>query len=203
MLVVITGDIIHSQSTNAKEWMGLLKEQLNKSGSNPETWEIFRGDSFQMEVANAAEALEKAIMIKATIKCIKNIDVRMALGIGDKNFDSQKITEANGSAFIYSGEQFEKLIREKQNLAIASGSEILDRDINFALRLALIFMDNWSVSSAEMVKLALERPELSQEELGTVLGIKQNSVSNRLKRAHFDEVIDLIRFYQLKLNEQL
>ena len=183
--------------------MNILKEQLSKCGTTPGAWEIYRGDSFQLEVVNPAKALETAILIKASIKCIRNIDVRMAIGIGNKNFDSSKITESNGSAFILSGEQFERLIKEKQNLAVASESKLFDRDINFCLRLALIFMDNWTENSAEIVKLVLENPDLSQEETGERLGIKQNSISARLKRAHFNEVLELIRIYQLKLKEQL
>ena len=203
MTSIITGDIVHSQMSNPGIWMDLLKQQFLKSGSSPYTWEIYRGDSFQLEVVNPANALETAILIKASIKCIKNIDVRMAIGIGNKNFDSGKITESNGSAFIFSGEQFEKLIKEKQNLAIASESKSFDRDINFCLRLALTFMDNWSENSAEIVKVVLENPGLSQEEIGERLGIKQNSVSTRLKRAHFNEVMELIQIYQIKLKEQL
>ncbi len=157
MTSIITGDIVHSQMSNPGIWMDLLKQQFLKSGSSPYTWEIYRGDSFQLEVVNPAKALETAILIKASIKCIKNIDVRMAF----------------------------------------------DRDINFCLRLALTFMDNWSENSAEIVKVVLENPGLSQEEIGERLGIKQNSVSTRLKRAHFNEVMELIQIYQIKLKEQL
>ena len=122
--------------------MDVLKRQLCKSGSSPARWDVYRGDSFQLEVVNPAKALETAILIKASNGMpFKDIDVRMAIGIGDKNFDSGRITESNRSAFILSGEQIEKLIKEKQNLAIASGSKIFDRDINFCLRLALIFME--------------------------------------------------------------
>lgn len=201
MTSVITGDIIHSQKASPQIWLEKLKSELNSEGSNPETWEIFRGDSFQIEIADPSLALVKAIKIKAAIKCIKQIDVRMAIGVGDKTYQAENITESNGSAFVNSGEIFEKLVKEKQNLAIATPSEEFNREMNLLFRLALIAMDNWTINSAEMIHLALCNPGFSQKELGKILGIKQNAVSNRLKRAYYDEISELIIRYQNKIKE--
>lgn len=201
MTSVITGDIVHSQKASPQIWLEKLKSELNSEGSNPETWEIFRGDSFQIEIADPSLALVKAIKIKAAIKCIKQIDVRMAIGVGDKTYQAENITESNGSAFVNSGEIFEKLVKEKQNLAIATPSEEFNREMNLLFRLALIAMDNWTINSAEMIHLALCNPGFSQKELGKILGIKQNAVSNRLKRAYYDEISELIIRYQNKIKE--
>ena len=201
MTSIITGDIIQSQKVSPSLWLDILKAQLNMVGKTPEKWEIFRGDSFQVEIENPSDALKVAIMIKASIKCIKQIDVRMAIGIGDKTHNSPKITESNGSAFVNSGEQFEKMKKEKLNLAVSSSSEKFNRDINLFLRLASIVMDNWSVNSAQTVKAALENPEKSQKALGELLGIKQNAISNRLKRAYFEEIKALLEIYKSKIRE--
>lgn len=201
MTSVITGDIVHSQKASPQIWLAKLKSELNSEGRNLEVWEIFRGDSFQIEIADPSLALVKAIKIKAAIKCIKQIDVRMAIGVGDKTYQAENITESNGSAFVNSGEIFEKLVKEKQNLAIATPSEEFNREMNLLFRLALIAMDNWTINSAEMIHLALCNPGFSQKELGKILGIKQNAVSNRLKRAYYDEISELIIRYQNKIKE--
>lgn len=201
MTGIITGDIINSQNVDPKVWLNILKEELEKTGPNPLSWEIYRGDSFQLEVNDPAEALQKAIQIKAAIRTVKGIDVRMAIGIGNKTFSAAKITESNGTAFVYSGEMFEQLVRNKQSLAIATASDKFNSEMNLYLRLALIAMDNWLVNSAQAVKLALEYPELSQMELGKKLGIKQNAVSNRLKRSYLDEILELIKMYKTKITE--
>ena len=201
MTTVITGDIVNSQNTTPGIWLAALKKELNKIGPSPQVWEIYRGDSFQVEVSDPMKALEKAIRIKASIKCIKGLDVRMAIGLGEKSHSSGNILESNGTAFIFSGEKFEQLTREKQTLAIASAYVRFDRDINLYIRLALIIMDNWSVNSAEMVKLAMDHPEITQAELGELLGIKQNAISYRLKRAAFDEIGELLNIYRVKLKE--
>jgi len=69
--------------------------------------------------------------------------------------------------------------------------------------LALLFMDNWSVNSAQVVKSAMENPNLSQHELGELLGIKQSAVSNRLKRANYSELEQLLEIYTFKIKELL
>jgi hypothetical protein len=203
MTSIITGDIIHSQKVDPSIWLDVLKKELLSIGSHPEHWEIYRGDSFQAEVKDPEDVIETAVKIKAAVKSIKNIDVRMAIGIGEKSHHSFRITESNGTVFVYSGEQFENMPKEKQTLAVASGNERFDRDVNLILKLALIGMNSWSVNSAQMVKLAMENPDKSQKELGKLIGIKQNAVSNRLKRAYFDEVSEMICICKSKIKELL
>ena len=199
MIGIITGDVIHSKKVAPKVWLDALKTDLKKIGSSPKQWEIFRGDSFQAEVTNPLDALTIAIRIKAAIKSIKNVDVRMAIGIGDKTHSARKISESNGSAFVFSGEKFESLKKEKQNLAIHSQWETFDQEMDLYLRLSLIVMDNWTTNAAETVKIALESPGKSQKQLGKKLGIKQNAVSTRLKRAAYDEIRALNEMYKSKL----
>jgi predicted XRE-type DNA-binding protein len=201
MTSIITGDIIHSKNVKPETWLPVLKSELISIGPNPLMWEIYRGDSFQIEVEDVAKALDIAIKIKASIKCIKGIDVRMAIGIGQKSYTAAKITESNGSAFVYSGELFEQFSKNMQTLAVASASKKFDSEVNLMLRLALIAMDNWLIIQAQTVKAALENPGLSQKELGEKLGIKQNAVSSRLKRAYFDEIKALSAMYKVKIKE--
>lgn len=201
MTSIITGDIINSQKVSPHIWLQKLKLELNCVGKNPLTWEIYRGDSFQVEVTDPSMALLTAIKLKAAIKSIKEVDVRLAIGIGDKTYETSKITESNGSAFVYSGETFESLVKSKQNLAIATISDKFNQEMNLLFRFALIVMDNWTVNSAEMVYLALSHPDHSQKELGEILKIKQNAVSSRLKRAYFAEISDMLVWYQIKIKE--
>ncbi len=105
---IITGDIINSKRDKSQEWLKVLRKILSSGGNTPKYWEIFRGDSFQLEV-NPAEALDKALMIKTELRQLKNINVRMSIGIGEKSFNAAKITEANGTAFTNSGECFDSL----------------------------------------------------------------------------------------------
>jgi hypothetical protein len=199
MISVITGDIINSKRIKPASWLKVLKKDLNHWGDTPKQWEIYRGDSFQLEVKNAADALTAAIQVKAAIKSLKGVDVRMAIGIGEKNHNAKNITESNGSAFIHSGELLEELKGYKLNLAIRSPVPVFDTEMNLYLKLALVFMNSWTSNAAETIHVAMLHPDKSQEALGKLLGIKQNAVSTRLKRACYYEIIELIQIYRIKV----
>lgn len=199
MFCVITGDVINSTKKAPQKWLKPLKKELNKIGKSPKLWEIYRGDSFQVLINKPEDALLVAIKIKAALKSLQDTDVRMALGLGSRTYNAPKITESNGSAFVHSGEKFETLKNEKQNLCIKSDWPDFDKEMNLYLKLMLIPMNSWTTNAAEAVKAAIDNPGKSQEELGLMIGVKQNAVSNRLKRAYYSEVLEVNEMYKIKL----
>jgi hypothetical protein len=52
------------------------------------------------------------------MKTLKKADVRIGIGIGKKSTNANKVTEANGEAFINSGAAFDTLKVNKVNMAI-------------------------------------------------------------------------------------
>ncbi|OXG06342.1 SatD family protein [Flavobacterium araucananum] len=200
MTSIITGDIIGSRQQKSKDWVEDLKKILSAFGATPSQWEVYRGDEFQIEIKNPEEALWSAILIKAHLKAIK-LDARMSIGIGDKTHNAEKISESNGSAFIHSGELFETLKKQKITLALRTGNVYIDEQMNLMMQLALTFMDNWLAQPAEFVAAAIENPTLSQEELGQKLGINQAAVSRRQKRAQFDLILNLDRYYRTQIKQ--
>jgi len=195
MIAIITGDIINSEIHPSSEWIGMLKNYFNQFGESPMNWEIYRGDEFQLKVTEK-NALFTAIRIKAMLKTIKGLDVRMGIGIGLETYIGTGVTESNGPAYQRSGRNFETLKESKVNLSIATGEAKNDRTLNLMLRLALDFMDDWSVVSAEIVTLVLDNPHSSQKEVAQMLGIKQSAVSQRLKRARLVLVLEVLAYYK-------
>jgi hypothetical protein len=204
MTSIITGDIVNSRKLkDPTQWLSPLKQLLLPYGKTPKAWEVFRGDSFQLELEHPEDALLGAIKIKACMKSIKGLDVRMAIGIGNKDHAAPKITESNGEAFIHSGETFENLKKLKKNLAIKSPWTELDTAFNLMFTLASIAMDKWTPAAAELILLTLQHPTLSQKELGEKIGRTQSSISEGQKRAHFSEIMDLEAFYRKRIRQQL
>ncbi|SJZ53161.1 SatD family protein [Sediminibacterium ginsengisoli] len=204
MTSIITGDIINSRGLiNQQKWIAPLKKILTDYGRSPKSWEIYRGDSFQLEIKKPELSLLAAIRIKACIRAVPGLDVRMAIGIGEKSYDAPRITESNGSAFINSGEQFELLKKIRKNLAVGSPWLELDAEINMMISLASIAMDRWSHSSAEIITLSLLYQDLSQKELGDKINRSQSSVSERQTRASYSEIMELEKFYRKKIMQQL
>jgi hypothetical protein len=209
MIAVITGDIIASRHlVNQEIWLAPLKTLLSTWGERPKTWNLDRGDFFQIEISNPEDALIKAFEIKSLIKKatplnnhkkISTIDVRMAIGIGDKTYSGETISESNGQAFIYSGEKFDVLKKEGITIGIKTPWINLDEEINLYLKLSQTFIDSWSVSSAELVNLILKNGNTSQEEIGQKLSIKQNSVSGRWNRSHAEELLEVEKMFRKKV----
>lgn len=210
MIAVITGDIISSRTLTSQDlWLVPLKKLLSKYGKRPIAWEIDRGDSFQLEICDVEEALYCALEIKALIKSLKSlenpkikspVDVRMAIGVGRKTYAGLSIKESNGEAFIYAGEKFDNLRKENIHLAIKSPWKDFDEEINLYLKLIGIFMDHWSISSAELVRLVLQHPKATQEEMGKLLGIQQSGVSRRWIRANIEYLLEVETLFRKKLH---
>ena len=200
MISVITGDLINSRLiANPQEWIEPLKSLFASIGPNPKSWEIYRGDSFQVEIVQPEYVFFNALRIKATLKCFKELDVRMGIGIGEASYKADRITESNGAAFIYSGEQLERLKKDKQTLAIKSPWPVFDQEMNLFIRLGLIAMDNWKPKTAELVRCYLDHPDKGQQEIADILGINQSSVSERQTRAHLSEILELDAMFREKL----
>jgi len=203
MTSIITGDIINSRKvTDQKSWIQPLKKIMGDYGKTPKTWEIFRGDSFQLEIEQPEESFMAALKIKAAIRSVKGLDVRMAIGIGEKTYDATRISESNGEAFVNSGEKFEELKKIKQRLALKSPWEDIDKQLNLMITLASIAMNTWSATSAQLITLSLRYHTLSQKELGKKIKRTQSSVSERQTRAHYGEIIELEKYFRQRITEQ-
>lgn len=185
---------MNSEKYKVSEWMEILKKHLSKFGTTPQDWEVYRGDEFQLKI-EAQKALRVAIALKAKIKTIKGLDVRMGIGIGEETFKGASVSESNGTAYQFSGRIFEKLKEQKLSLAIATANEKRDYTFNLILRLALDFMDEWSPVSAEIIALSLENPNMQQQEIADLLGIQQSAISQRQKRARLDLVQQVLEYY--------
>ncbi len=194
MIAVITGDVINSRRL-PNNWVDILKLSLDSLIGTNIKWEIFRGDSFQVEL-NVKYALLNAIYIKACLKTLKNADVRIGIGIGVKSINAKKLTEANGEVYINSGKAFDNLKTNKVNMAMVTPWPKFDEEINLFIKLALISMDSWGQISAEMVKYAIEYQNIKQDKIAKISGRSQSSVSEALKRAHYSELMELESRYR-------
>lgn len=204
MIGIITGDIAGSRKTTHPEnWMHPLKKFFGQLGNQPATWDIFRGDTFQLEIQNPLDSLKVALRIKALVKSTSGLNTRMAIGVGEKEYKAERITESNGQAFVFSGETYETLKKEGRTLAVRSPWKDFDRILNVSLRLATILTDSWSKTTAGYVNLRMENPDLTQVKLSELLGVSQSAISARHTRSHRDEIMQLEQLYRELLNQKI
>lgn len=195
MVAVITGDIINSKEAKTSDWLESLKKSLNQFGKTLEDWEIFRGDSFQLKTS-VEESLKACMYIKTCIKQYTDLDVRMAIGIGNSKGPIGKITEEQGYAFYRSGQCFEQL--KSTTLAIKTPDEELDKTVNLMLELGLLTFDAWSGVDAITLKTALEHPDLTQKELAKLLKKSPSTISFSLQKAGYKEIQNLLAYYEFR-----
>ena len=195
MIAVITADIINSDEYSTAIWMELLKTSLNKWGNSPADWEIYRGDELQLRTRSEL-ALSTAIELKASIKTIKGLDIRIAIGLGEEDFRAAAVSESNGTAYRRSGRMLEFLKSQKKKMGMDLGISTYNRTFNLLIDLASDFMDNWSSVSAEIVAASLSHKGITQNEMAQLLQINQSAVSQRKKRARLYLIHDLLDYYQ-------
>ncbi len=199
-VAIVTGDIIGSRKSDATEWLKSLKNILSKKGKSPKVWEIFRGDMFQLEV-KPEEGLQTALEIKARIKQNKNLDVRLAIGIGKQQFKARRISESNGEAYTNSGHCFENL--KKRRIAIKTPWEEFDKNWNLNLRLLSLTIDNWTPTNAKIIEVAISNSNLTQKNLAKKLKRSQSTINASLSRAGYNEITLMQSYFIEELNSRL
>lgn len=205
MGTTITGDIVHSQSVKEPEiWLDPLKNLFSSIGESPSVWEIYRGDSFQITVS-PKDALRISLIIKSVVKKLpsKKLDVRLAIGISEEEIIADRVSEAAGEAFVYSGQLLDTLKQKKVHLGIKSPWDDFDKEFNMMFQLALVIMNSWTNNSAEVAELLFSISGITQVEIAERLGIAQSSVNDRIKRGAIYEIMEMENYYRDKIKTKL
>ena len=185
MIAIITGDIIKSKKAAPAIWLPILKKVLSKYGKESEKWEIFRGDSFQLET-NIADVFHAYLYIRTAIKTIPPLDVRMSIGVGEKDYKGESILNSNGSAFINSGEAFEEL--KKQTVVVKTPWNKENELFDILLSSAAFIIEKWNPNTSSTILIALENPDITQKKLAEKMGKDAGLLSRQLKKAGFEEI---------------
>lgn len=194
MEVVLAGDIIGSKKNNPDDYLKII-EPILKQYSSSGNYQIYRGDSFQAWVNSPELGLYICIKLKAALRSTGTLDVRTAIGMGDIQLIDNNIAISTGSALSRSGELLDSLKNQQQNIMVKS-NHYLDRYMNTALKMALLYMDNWTANGAAAIYQTITNPAATQTQLGKKLGIKQATASRRLERAHWNDTQELIKLYE-------
>ncbi|MCT4614747.1 MAG: transcriptional regulator [Marinifilaceae bacterium] len=200
MIAVITGDIIKSRKVNSEIWLPDLERYFSEIIDNSSQWEIFRGDSFQLEIS-VDKALEVALCIRAIVKSNNLINVRISIGLGTKNFQGKTILESNGTAFHYSGDGLTNM--KFRTLCLKSSMPEFDSSINTMLDLVSFISSAWKPITAQTIFLALTNREWKQKDLAKKLSKNNSTISKSLNRGAYFEILRVIDYYKQNINQCL
>lgn len=192
--VIVTGDLVNSRTTNSQIWLPVLEDTLNNCSTS---YDIYRGDSFQAEL-DCSSFLETLFYIKARIKTIEQLDVRLGVGIGTIESRDSHLKNSTGQAFLYSGEAFDSL--KKELFVVKSSDTAWDDLTNSSLALAFELANKWTNNMAETVAASIQYPSYSQQDLAKILQRKhQSQVSTELGKASWIKIKRAIDYCQQEL----
>lgn len=200
---VITGDVVNSRGISDKaDLMEVLDSTMHHIVSRFDAnFEIYRGDSFQLDIPNPQDVVTAAILIRSDIiarsQSKKNrFDARLSIGVGEREYTAKRITSSGGPAYELSGDGMDEIAKKKDRLIIKTPSNQITHELDLITQFADDIISNWSHYSAEVVFWSLYQTE-SQFEIAKLIGRSQPTVNTRLKTARYK----LVKAYIERVNE--
>jgi hypothetical protein len=212
LYAVLTGDIVSFSKLPKGDRASIHRilqegtETFQKAfkGSIPLKVDVFRGDSWQLLVADTSLALRAALFLRAylcaSIETAK-VDTRIALGIGTIDFvPDGRVSRGDGAAYRISGSGLERM-----NKASRMSFGFLDNSAEGALDIIVRLVDaiviKLSARQARALTGALQG--LTQERIGSLWKppITQQTVNRHLQRAGWFAVEGAIRFFEEQLKK--
>jgi hypothetical protein len=210
LYAVITGDIVSFSKLPAEHRQrlsGIMKrgsETVRKAfkGSVPLEADVFRGDSWQLLVSDAAVSLRIALFLRAYLRAAMGtgkFDTRMAIGVGTIDFvPDDRVSKGDGQAYRHSGNALEQMARGSNMCFRFPGQEI-EESLDVLVHLMDVLAMNWSDKQALAITGALQG--LKQEKIGSLWKppITQQSVNRHLQRAGWFAIEKAIGFFEKQL----
>ncbi len=197
--IVVTGDIIASsklEPLKKKKLQSKLDVFLKKISNNFPDFkaEQFRGDSIQsVFTKNSAAALKTTISMYCFLAA-DNFKIRQSIGIGDVNYNTNKVVTSDGSAYRLSGENVDEL--KKRNELISINSTVASFNEEWKIHSASLNFLLERLSSAQAEALYLQLQNTRQEDIAKALHISQPSVHQRLQAAGWPVINKILQRFE-------
>lgn len=195
---VLTGDIVNSTKLKPVAEKKLIKI-LQTVLANYQ-FEFYRGDSFQVFVKNAEEALEVALLCRtAAISISKSdqdikSDIRISIGIGMVQLPVKSLATAKGSAFVLSGRAFDEFLKTDDRLSIAvenglanTAAEIISDYLNQLFKVM-------TYKQAEVIFELLQHK--TQQEVAKFLKKSKSTINQHVMAGGWNEIEKLLQQYK-------
>lgn len=206
-VAILTGDVVNSTGLTQEQRKKLeqvLWETFEKIEKQKNKYDVLRGDSFQLLVDEPQEAFRKAVQLRCLVKSgmskfgKKKADIRVSIGIGEISFKGKTLGSSDGTAFRRSGQGLDELKDVKKRFAVKTGDEGKDEFFEILAVLTDVIISGWSPAQAEAVYWS--SCGKTQMEISEILSIVQSAVNKRLQSAHWNEIHEVITFFESTLS---
>jgi len=204
---VITADIVSSSQLprGKKVWFYDALEAYLKHLADQFRFRLewYRGDSFQIRMDNAGAGLRLGLLIRTKIRSLyytgkednnkELFDVRMALGIGEIDFDRPQVASSDGAAFRLSGRGLDQLKPGKQLFTIATEDQFRNE-----LRIESLLLDTLingtTMLQCEVINLKLHG--FTEVEIADALKIGQPAVNQRSVAGNWQAINEMTIYFE-------
>jgi len=198
---ILTGDIVNSTQLTTrgeKKLLACLRQLLS-----PYQYEFYRGDSFQVYVKRAEEALPLALLCRtAAISIGSNgpaaSDIRISIGIGDVKMPVTSLGTAKGEAFILSGRAFDAMASNSTRLAIAATEPLANEGLHITADYCNALFSTMTGKQAAVIFELLKGE--SQQAVATRLKKSKSTISQHVTAGRWLELERLLQHYKNIIN---
>ena len=205
---VLTGDIVKSSRLSSSQ-LESVRSTLIHAVNRTRRWkrglikgqpEFFRGDAWQLLLADPALALRAGIFLRASLLAAGLADTRVAIGLGDvEAISSKRASLSTGQAFVLSGKALDKMTRYS-NLTIeaAPSTGPLSDWLPVVGHLCDALIGQWTTRQAELVRAAAHPEEPDFERIGQSLkpAISKQAVAKGLNGANWYVIREAVRVFE-------
>jgi hypothetical protein len=196
---VITADIVNSTSLPKavhQKLIGTIKSLIE-----PNKFEFYQGDSFQVYMKENAKALRLILQIRLAAKRIdiSDTDVRAGIGIGQINTQVKKLNINREEPFILSGRSLNQLSGLTGRIAIST----FDDNANFAMGIIsrfadYILRDITSKQAAVIFELLMGH---NQTKTAQKLKKSQTTINKQVHAAGWTDLETLLMDYEYAIHQ--
>lgn len=202
---VITGDLVNSTNI-ATKWKQSIADALNTCVSDfmsitPIKIEMYRGDSFQVLVDKAEQALSVAIALRSKLRSStpdgNDIwDARISIGIGDISYENYNIVTSDGEAFRLSGRAFDNI--GKKRLSISTPWTELNTAMELNTRFADELISSWTARQARAVYHSILFRK-TQKEMAEELDMTRQNFNYHWGTSKAKLILDYIEYFKVQI----
>lgn len=195
----ITGDVVASSRLNIlrrRKLQDKIKQFIETNVARLPDLQMqqYRGDSLQAVLTtNRMAALALALRLQSTL-ATDNIKIRLAVALGDINFQGKEVIVSDGTAFQLSGPLVDELKKRNELIAVTSTNKAFSEEWLVHSASLNFLIERLSPAQAEALYLQLQN--LKQEDIAKKLRISQPSVHQRLQAAGAQVILSIVQRFE-------
>ena len=203
----LTGDVVRSTRLAPAE----LQQTLAAIGRAVEDFsqafpgvligrpEFFRGDAWQLALAEPGRALRLALLIRARLRAGVLADTRISIGVGKAEIAPEQVSLSTGDAFVLSGRALDTIaVQYRMTGALPVGAEVLADWFPTLVHLCDRRVQDWKPQQAETVAAALLAPRATHEAIGKALRppVVKQTVTDALRGAGWHALHEAVEVFE-------